>query len=118
MGLRVKPVRPRTRHAAPAARAHRRAKRLTPADDLQDADRLTGLQGVLSAGPRHFRLQFVIESDRAAPYVLRETNVWAADASAAATVAAAFPWPEGANRLRIVDAEGRVVLKRAKPRRG
>ena len=82
------------------------------------ADPALDLRGVLSTTPQHFRLQFVFESERSAPRVLRETNVWASNAPAAATVAGAFPWPEGANRLRIVDAEGRVALKRARPRRG
>jgi len=82
-----------------------------------ELDQITELERALSSRPQHFQLQFLGEVDDAELTIRRETNIWAADASAAANVAAAFPWPEGALRMRILDEAGRVVFKRLKPKR-
>src|SRR5574337_1300949 len=112
MGLRETRTRPRTRGAPPP---HPRSDR-SGSGAPPEANQIAELERILS-GPQHFQLQFFGEVDDARPQIRRQTNVWAADAAAAANLAAAFPWPDGALRLRIVDAAGRVVFKRLRPKR-
>jgi len=95
----------------------RRVSRATRAAGAGGLEQIAELERVLSGGPQHFQLQFLGEVGDAELAIRRETSIWAADASAAASLAAAFPWPEGALRMRILDEAGRVVFRRPKPKR-
>ena len=95
----------------------RRVSRVARAAGAGGAEQIAELERVLSDGPQHFQLQFLGEIGGAELAVRRETSIWAADASAAASLAVAFPWPEGALRMRILDEAGRVVFRRPKPKR-
>ena len=115
MAVRGKRPRPQTRRAEARRSAGSPARREAPvpADAL---DQFAELQRILSTSPQHFQLQFLNGLADSGQAIEKESHVWAADVSAAAHVAAAFPWPERAIRLRILDQAGRVVFRRLKPR--
>jgi len=117
MALRSKQERARMRRTStPRSPSAGQPAGSTSVGPVADSDQIAELQRILP-GPQHFQLQFLGEVDEAKPAIQRETSIWAANVSAAANAAAAFPWPEGAFRMRIVDDAGRVVFKRLKPKR-
>ena len=67
--------------------------------------------------PQTFRIQFVCGTPDHGPVNLTETQIQAADNSAAIVAAANTKWPPHTIGLRILDREGREVFAREKARR-
>ena len=72
------------------------------------------LERVLAVRLQRFRLQFFGVGADHGPAVLTETEIQAADASAAIREAAAARWPPRAVGLRLLDLEGREIFERLK----
>jgi hypothetical protein len=58
----------------------------------------------------NFRVQFLDRSGS----VLAEWSAYALDVAGAITLTEGAHWPDGAGRMRILDADGRVVHERAR----
>jgi hypothetical protein len=84
------------------------------ADPFSEIDPLDELERILAAKPQWFRLQFFAVADDRGPSVIAETEIQAADASAAIRAAAEADWPPRAIGLRILDHEGREIFERLK----
>ena len=88
------------------------------ADASFEIDPLDELDRILAAKPQRFRLQFFgVASDRS-PSIVLETEIEAADGSAAIRSAVRADWPPGAIGLRILDREGREIFERLRADRG
>jgi hypothetical protein len=85
-----------------------------PAVGFFEVDPLDELQRVLASRPQGFRLQFFSLGADLGPAVLSETEIQAADASAAIREAVATSWPPRAVGLRLLDLEGREIFERLK----
>jgi hypothetical protein len=79
-----------------------------------EVDPLDELERVLAVRLQRFRLQFFGVGADHGPAVLAETEIQAADASAAIREAAAANWPPRAVGLRLLDLEGREIFERLK----
>ena len=79
-----------------------------------EVDPLDELERVLALRLQRFRLQFFGVGADHGPAVLTETEIQAADASAAIREAAAANWPPRAVGLRLFDLEGREIFERLK----
>ena len=78
---------------------------------FSEIDPLDELERILAARPQRFRLQFFAVADDRGPSIVAETEIRAADASAAIR-AADVDWPPRAIGLRILDHEGREIFER------
>jgi hypothetical protein len=87
---------------------------LRPAVGFFEVDPLDELERVLAVRLQCFRLQFFGVGADLGPAVLTETEIQAADASAAIREAAAANWPPRAVGLRLLDLEGREIFERLK----
>jgi hypothetical protein len=98
------------------ARVARRARELgvRPAVGFFEVDPLDELERVLAVRLQRFRLQFFGLGADLGPAVLTETEIEAADASAAIREAVETNWPPRAVRLRLLDLEGREIFERLK----
>ena len=85
-----------------------------PAVRFFEVDPLDELERVLAVRPQRFRLQFFGVGADHGPAVLTETEIQAADASAAIREAVAASWPPRAVGLRLLDLEGREIFERLK----
>ena len=85
-----------------------------PAVRFFEVDPLDELERVLAVRPQRFRLQFFGLGADHGPAVLTETEIQAADASAAIREAVAANWPPRAVGLRLLDLEGREIFERLK----
>jgi hypothetical protein len=85
-----------------------------PAVRFFEVDPLDELERVLAVRLQRFRLQFFGVGADHGPAVLTDTEVQAADASAAIREATAAHWPPRAVGLRLVDLEGREIFERLK----
>ncbi len=94
--------------AAPAAEAGRDGS----PDPFSEIDPLDELQRILAPRPQRFRLQFFAVADDCGPSVIAESDIHAADASAAIRAGAEADWPPRAIGLRILDREGREIFER------
>lgn len=83
-------------------------------DPFSEIDPLDELERILAGRPQRFRLQFFTVADDRGPPVVAETEIQAADASAAIRAAAEVDWPPRAIGLRILDNEGREIFERLK----
>lgn len=79
---------------------------------FSEIDPLDELERILAARPQRFRLQFFAVADDRGPSIVAETEIQAADASAAIRAAADADWPPRAIGLRILDHEGRQIFER------
>jgi hypothetical protein len=79
---------------------------------FSEIDPLDELERILAARPQRFRLQFFAVADDRGPSIVAETEIQAADASAAIRAAADADWPPRAIGLRILDHEGREIFER------
>jgi hypothetical protein len=79
---------------------------------FSEIDPLDELERILAARPQRFRLQFFAVADDRAPSIVAETDIQAADPSAAIRAAADADWPPRAIGLRILDPEGREIFER------
>ena len=70
------------------------------------------LECILAARPQRFRLQFFAVADDRGPSIVAETEIQAADASAAIRAAVDADWPPRAIGLRILDPDGREIFER------
>lgn len=77
-----------------------------------EIDPLDELERILAARPQRFRLQFFAVADDRGPSIVAETEIQAADASAAIRAAVDADWPPRAIGLRILDPEGREIFER------
>jgi hypothetical protein len=84
------------------------------ADPFFEIDPLDELDRILGAKPQRFRLQFFAVAGDRGPSIVLETEIEAADASAATRSAAEADWPPQAIGLRILDREGREIFERLK----
>ena len=98
------------------ARVARRARELgvRPAVGFFEVDPLDELERVLAVRLQRFRLQFFGLGADLGPAVLTETEIEAADASAAIREAVETRWPPRAVGLRLLDLEGREIFERLK----
>ena len=85
-----------------------------PAVRFFEVDPLDELERVLAVRPQGFRLQFFGVGADHGPAVLTETEIQAADASAAIREAVETHWPPRAVGLRLLDLEGREIFERLK----
>jgi hypothetical protein len=85
-----------------------------PAVRFFEVDPLDEFERVLAVRLQRFRLLFFGIGADHGPAVLTETEVQAADASAAIREAAAAHWPPRAVGLRLIDLEGREIFERLK----
>jgi len=83
-------------------------------DPCSEIDPLDELDRILGARPQRFRLQFFAVADGSGPAIVLETEIEAAEASAAMRAAADADWPPRAIGLRILDREGREIFERLK----
>jgi hypothetical protein len=81
-------------------------------DPFSEIDPLEELDRILGARRQRFRLQFFAVTDGRGPAIVLETEIEAADASAAIRAAADADWPPRAIGLRILDLEGREIFER------
>ena len=81
-------------------------------EPFSEIDPLDELERILAARPQRFRLQFFAVADDRGPSIVAETEIEAADASAAIRAAADADWPPRAIGLRILDHEGREIFER------
>ncbi len=72
------------------------------------------LERVLAVRAQGFRLQFFGVASDYGPAVLAESEIQAADASAAIREAIGANWPPRAVGLRLLDLEGREIFERLK----
>jgi hypothetical protein len=85
-----------------------------PAVRFFEVDPLGELERVLAVRLQRFRLQFIGVGADHGPGVLTETEIQAADASAAIREAVETRWPVRAVGLRLLDLEGREIFERLK----
>jgi hypothetical protein len=83
-------------------------------DLFSEIDPLDELDRILGARPQQFRLQFFAVAGHRDPAIVHETELEAADASAAIRAAVEADWPPRAIGLRILDGEGREIFERLK----
>jgi len=83
-------------------------------DPFSEIDPLDELDRILGERPQRFRLQFFAVAGHRGPAIVLETEIEAADASAAIRAAADANWPPRAIGLRILDREGREIFERLK----
>jgi len=83
-------------------------------EPFSEIDPLDELERILAARPQRFRLQFFAAADDRGPSIVAETEIQAADASAAIRAVADADWPPRAIGLRILDHEGREIFERLK----
>jgi hypothetical protein len=95
---------------APVPAGDARGNRLP--DPFSEIDPLEELDRILAARPQRFRLQFFAVADGRSPSIVAETDIQAADASAAIRAAADAQWPPRALGLRILDRDGREIFER------
>ena len=81
-------------------------------DLFSEVDPLDELDRILAARPQRFRLQFFAVAADRDPAVVADTEIEAADASAAIRASADAEWPARAIGLRILDREGREIFER------
>jgi hypothetical protein len=81
-------------------------------DHFSGIDPLDELERILSARPQRFQLQFFAVADDRGSSLIAETEIQAADASAAIRAAAEAEWPPRAICFRILDREGREIFER------
>jgi hypothetical protein len=86
-------------------------------DPFSEIDPLDELDRILGARRQRFRLQFFAVADGRGPAIVLETEIEAADASAAIRAAADADWPPRAIGLRILDLEGREIFERLRANR-
>ena len=79
-----------------------------------EIDPLDELERILAARPERFRLQFFAVAGDQGPSVVAESEIQAADVSAAIRAAAEAEWPARAIGLRILDREGYEIYERLK----
>lgn len=79
---------------------------------LSEIDPVAELNRILGAKPQRFQLQFFAVAGDRSPSIVLESEVEAADASAAIRASAETDWPPRAIGLRILDREGRVIFER------
>ncbi len=98
------------------AHVARRARELgvRPAVRFFEVDPLDELERILAVRPQCFRLQFFGVGADHGPAVLTETEIQAADSSAAIREAGLTNWPPRAVGLRLFDLEGREIFERLK----
>jgi len=98
------------------ARLNHATKLRSPAwlPSVEESKQLAELQRILAAKPQQFRLQFFGGAGGPGPRILDESEIWAADASAAVRLASEVHWPLRTIELRILDDEGREVFGRQK----
>ena len=77
---------------------------------VEESAQLAELQRILTAKPQQFRLQFF--GGAGGPGPLGESEIWAADVSAAVRLASEVAWPPRTIGLRILDDKGREVFGR------
>lgn len=95
--------------------AHRgRELGVRPAAGFFEVDPLEELERVLAVRAQGFRLQFFGVASDYGPAVLAESEIQAADASAAIREAIGANWPPRAVGLRLLDLEGREIFERLK----
>jgi len=96
------------------ARLNHATKLRSPAwlPSVEESEQLTELQRILAAKPQQFRLQFCGGASGPGRHILDESEIWAADVSAAVRVASEVHWPPRTVGLRILDDEGREVFGR------
>jgi hypothetical protein len=96
------------------ARLNHATKLRSPAwlPSVEESAQLAELQRILAAKPQRFRLQFVGGAGGPGPHILGESEIWAADVSAAVRLASEVHWPPRTIGLRILDGEGREVFGR------
>jgi hypothetical protein len=85
---------------------------------FSEIDPLDELERILAARPQRFRLQFFAVADDRGPSIVAETEIQAADGSAAIRAAADADWPPRAIGLRLLDHEGREIFERLRADRG
>ena len=85
-----------------------------PAVRFFEVDPLEELERVLAVRLQRFRLQFFGVGADHGPAALTETEIQAADASAAIREAVETHWPPRAVGLRLLDLEGREIFERLK----
>ncbi len=79
---------------------------------VREIDPLDELVRLTSEGaPPGFRIQFLAVAPIPRPAVLEEVEVWTSDVSTAVLEAAHIPWPPRALGFRLVDRDGREVLR-------
>ncbi len=83
-------------------------------DPFSEIDPLDELDRILAARPERFRLQFFSVAGHRDPAIVLESEIEAADASAAIRAAIEADWPPRAIGLRILDREGREIFERLK----
>ena len=83
-------------------------------DPVSEIDPLDELERILAPRPKRFRLQFFAVAGDSGPSVVAESELQAADASAAIRAAADAEWPAHAIGLRILDREGQEIYERLK----
>ena len=93
------------------ARLNHATKLRSPAwlPSVEESEQLTELQRILAAEPQQFRLQF-FGAGGPGPHILDESEIWAADVSAAVRLASEVHWPPRTIGLRILDDKGREVF--------
>jgi hypothetical protein len=110
-----RPDEPSTRTELDAQVARRgRERGVRPAVRFFEVDPVDELERVLAVRPQCFRLQFFGVGADHGPAVLTETEIQAADASAAIRDAVEVNWPPRAVGLRLLDLEGREIFERLK----
>ena len=100
--------------AARAAESGLRSARDGSPEPFSEIDPLDELERILAARPQRFWLQFFAVAGDRGPSVVAETEIQAADASAAIRAAAEAEWPPRAIGLRILDREGQEIYERLK----
>jgi hypothetical protein len=79
---------------------------------IEESAQLAELQRILSAKPQQFRLQFLGDVGGRGPYILEESEIWAADVISAVRLASKVYWPSRTIGLRILDDKRREVFGR------
>jgi hypothetical protein len=79
---------------------------------VEESAQLAELQRILTAKPQQFRLQFFGDAGGPGPNILGESEIWAADVSAAVRLASEVHWPPRTIGLRMLDDKGREVFGR------
>lgn len=104
-----RPMAPLGTGRAEAGATSGRARSPKPSSEI---DPLDELERILAARPQRFRLQFFAVADDRGPSIVAETEIQAADASAAIRAAVDADWPPRAIGLRILDPDGREIFER------
>ena len=83
-------------------------------DLYAEVDPLDEVERILAGKPQLFRFQFFAVATDRGPAIVVETEIRAADASAAIRAAADVDWPPRAIGLRVLDDEGFELFERLK----